>query len=134
MNMVMGRGLDRLRRMRQSFEMNLEKISNHHRTRRRTGASSSTTRLLGFLSHDGKTDAFDEVLWIVFALIEMWKEISFEDDINCIALEICETNSDLKMFSPLGEMIGEVASIGAANMLFHLDVLHYFTLQFQRQF
>ncbi|XP_068236923.1 serine/threonine-protein kinase pakF-like [Palaemon carinicauda] len=110
-----GRRLDRLRQMRDEVRRNMRTIETHNEQRRQKRYSRSSPGTGGSCQEGNKV--VDEALLTSVALIDMWKEVLFEGDPYCMALEFCETSWKLSRVSRLAGMMTDVASVAAAHML-----------------
>ncbi|KAG7167355.1 WD repeat-containing protein 48 homolog [Homarus americanus] len=108
-----GRRLSRLKMMRDSVDRHMRRIQNYRNRSRRSSSGSSSSSSCG--SHD--KDVVDEALLAAVALMDMWKEVLFEDDPVCMAAEVCNTAVKLRQVSRLAGMMGQVGAVAAANML-----------------
>ncbi|XP_076064389.1 uncharacterized protein LOC143038746 [Oratosquilla oratoria] len=77
-----------------------------------------------FCDENGDHHIVDEALLAAIALLDLWKEVLFEDDPFCMALEICETSSKLTKYSRIAAEMGKVAVIAASNMLLNFQGVH----------
>lgn len=102
-----GRRVQRLHSMRTEIRGHMRNIEKYQARQRRSSSDLSC--------QDG--DVVDEALLAAVALVDMWKEVLFEEDPLCMAMEFCETSWKLNKFSRLAGMMAEVAGVAAANML-----------------
>ncbi|XP_042875889.1 uncharacterized protein LOC122255690 [Penaeus japonicus] len=120
---IAGRRVQRLKMMRAALSSHLRSVDDYRRRARRSGTSSSGSCRGG---GDGEndvdgggsgSDVVDEALVAAVALMDMWKEVLFEEDPACMALEFCDTAGKLGRVSRLAGMMAQVAGVAAANML-----------------
>ncbi|XP_063607996.1 probable protein kinase DDB_G0277539 [Penaeus indicus] len=121
---IAGRRVQRLKMMRTALSSHLRSVRNYRTRNRRSGTSSSRSCIGGGGRDDdgdgeggSGSDVVDEALVAAVALMDMWKEVLFEEDPVCMALEFCDAAGKLGRVSRLAGMMAQVAAVAAANML-----------------
>nr|XP_027209823.1 adenylate cyclase, terminal-differentiation specific-like [Penaeus vannamei] len=120
---VAGRRVQRLKMMRTALSSHLRNVRKYKTRTRRSGTPSSRPCGGGGGGDDGDggvgsgSDVVDEALVAAVALMDMWKEVLFEEDPACMALEFCDAAGKLGRVSRLAGMMAQVAGVAAANML-----------------